>query len=111
MIKTTAMILEEINEYASPKTKLSRMVKQGKYIPVVRGLYETDGSVPGYLLAASIYGPSYRLSMRFLITASYRRLSVFLPALHSKRRRPKDTILLLVYLHTGTFPRMHIHMG
>ena len=67
MIKTTAMILEEINEYASPKTKLSRMVKQGKYIPVVRGLYETDGSVPGYLLAASIYGPSY-LSFEYALS-------------------------------------------
>ena len=59
MIKTTAMILEELHEYASPKNKLSRLVKQGRYIPIVKGIYETDKTVPGYLLAGSIYGPSY----------------------------------------------------
>ena len=35
------------------------MVKQGKYFQIARGLYETDKNVPGYLLAGSIYGPSY----------------------------------------------------
>ena len=53
------MILEELQSYANPKTKLSRMVKQGKYFQIARGLYETDKNVPGHLLAGSIYGPSY----------------------------------------------------
>ena len=59
MIKTTDMILEELQSYANPKTKLSRMVKLGKYFQIARGLYETDKNVPGHLLAGSIYGPSY----------------------------------------------------
>ena len=59
MIKTTDMILEELQSYANPKTKLSRMVKKGKYFQIARGLYETDKNVPGHLLAGSIYGPSY----------------------------------------------------
>lgn len=59
MIKTTAMLLEELHSYANPKTKLSRLVKQGKIYPIARGLYETDRSVSGHLLAGSIYGPSY----------------------------------------------------
>ena len=59
MIKTTAMLLEKYNEYSNPKTKLSRMVKKGKYIKIARGLYETDKNIPGYVLAGSIYGPSY----------------------------------------------------
>lgn len=59
MIKTTDMIMEELQSYANPKTKLSRMVKQGKYFQIARGLYETDKNVPGHLLAGSIYGPSY----------------------------------------------------
>lgn len=59
MIKTTDMILEELQSYANPKTKLSRMVKQGKYFQIARGLYETEKNVPGHLLAGSIYGPSY----------------------------------------------------
>ena len=59
MIKTTDMILEELQSYANPKTKLSRMVKQGKYFQIARGLYETEKNVPGHLLAGNIYGPSY----------------------------------------------------
>lgn len=66
MIKTTAIILEELNSYASPASKLSRMVKNGDYIRIVKGLYETDPSTPGYLLAGSIYGPSY-LSFEFAL--------------------------------------------
>lgn len=66
MIKTTNMILEELYQYASPADKLSRMVRDGKYIPIVKGLYETQRSTPGYLLAGSIYGPSY-LSFEFAL--------------------------------------------
>ena len=66
MIKTTAMILEELKNYSSPASKLSRMVKSGDYIPIIKGLYETNPSTPGYLLAGSIYGPSY-LSFEFAL--------------------------------------------
>ena len=59
MIKTTAMLLEELKGYASPKSKLSRMVERGECFPITRGLYETDPNVPAHLLAGSIYGPSY----------------------------------------------------
>lgn len=66
MIKTTAIILEELKQYASPASKLSRLIKKGDYIPIIKGLYETDASTPGYLLAGSIYGPSY-LSFEFAL--------------------------------------------
>ena len=59
MIKTTAMLLEELSEYGSPKSKLSRMAKSGEYFPITKGIYETDRHTPAYLLAGSIYGPSY----------------------------------------------------
>ncbi len=59
MIKTTNMILEELGDYANPKAKLSRMVRKAQYFPIIKGLYETDRNVPSYLLAGSIYGPSY----------------------------------------------------
>lgn len=67
MIKTTAIILEELKQYKSPASKLSRMVKKGEYIPIVKGLYETDSTTSGYLLAGSIYGPSY-LSFEFALS-------------------------------------------
>ncbi len=59
MIKTTEMMLQELSDYASPKTKLSRMVKNGECFQIVKGLYETNRNVVPHLLAASIYGPSY----------------------------------------------------
>ena len=59
MIKTTAMMLDELKNYASPKNKLSRMAKSGEIVQIVKGLYETDCNTPPYLLAGSIYGPSY----------------------------------------------------
>lgn len=66
MIKTTTMILNEVDGYSCPADKLTRMVQEGEYIPIVRGLYETDKSTPGYLLAGSVYGPSY-LSFEFAL--------------------------------------------
>ena len=59
MIKTTAMFLEELRAYASPKTKLSRMVQGGSCYQITKGLYETEKNTAPHLLAGSIYGPSY----------------------------------------------------
>ena len=59
MIKTTAILIEELSNYKAPANRISRLVKYGTYIPIVKGLYETDKTTPGYLLAGSIYGPSY----------------------------------------------------
>ena len=53
------MLLEELKEYGSPKSKLARMTERGECFPITRGLYETDRNVPAYLLAGSICGPSY----------------------------------------------------
>ena len=39
MIKTTAMLLAELSEYGSPKSKLSRMAKSGEYFPIKKGIY------------------------------------------------------------------------
>ena len=91
MIKTTDMILEELQSYANPKTKLSRMVKQGKYFQIARGLYETDKNVPGHLLAGSIYGPSY---ISFEYALSYyglipERVNVVTCATLNKKKKKK----------------------
>lgn len=59
MLKTHLILLDELKGYANPAAKIARMVKGGELTHIVRGLYETDSQTPGYLLAASIYGPSY----------------------------------------------------
>lgn len=61
------MLLDEYRDYHAPANKLSRMVSGGELIPVVKGLYETDAAISGYLLAGSIYGPSY-LSFEFALS-------------------------------------------
>lgn len=91
MITTTAIILNELSQYASPADKLARMVQRGIYIPIVKGLYETETSTPGYLLAGSIYGPSY-LSFEFAL-AFYGMIPeavyTFTSATFEKKRKKK----------------------
>ncbi len=48
-----------MQNYSNKDTKLSRKVKAGKIFKIINELYETNANTPGYLLAGSIYGPSY----------------------------------------------------
>ena len=66
MIKTTAMLTEELQQYANPKARIRRMADAGLLTPIIKGLYETDASTPGHCLAGAIYGPSY-LSFEFAL--------------------------------------------
>ena len=60
------MILEGLKDYRNPKMKLGRLVAEGKYTPVIRGLYETDPKTPGHLIS-SFYSPSY-LSFEYALS-------------------------------------------
>lgn len=59
MILTNDIIKQNLKEYSNKNTKICREVKNGNLIKIINGLYETDPNVNGYLLAGSIYGPSY----------------------------------------------------
>lgn len=67
MIKTTAIMLQELNNYKNPRDKLAHMVKKKECIPVIQGLYETNPTTPGYRLANTICFPSY-LSFEFALS-------------------------------------------
>jgi len=56
---TNDIYKKKLNNYGNKDTKLSRDVKINKLYRIINGLYETDSTTPGYLLAGSIYGPSY----------------------------------------------------
>lgn len=45
--------------YSNIRTKIQRLIRDGKLTPVIRGIYETNAAIPGYLLASTIYSPSY----------------------------------------------------
>lgn len=67
MIKTTAIMLQELNNYKNPRDKLAHMVKKKECISVIQGLYETNPTTPGYRLANTICSPSY-LSFEFALS-------------------------------------------
>ena len=67
MIKTTAMLLQELTAYANPAAKIRRMVQNGQLVPIIKGLYETNKTIPGHYLSGVIYGPSY-LSFEYALS-------------------------------------------
>lgn len=67
MILTNDMIKSNLKKYSNKNTKICREVKNGNLIKIINGLYETNPNVSGYLLAGSIYGPSY-LSFEYALS-------------------------------------------
>ena len=61
-----AMLCDELQRYANPLAKISRMMRSGELTPLIKGLFETDASVPRHYLAGVIYGPLY-LSFEFAL--------------------------------------------
>ena len=59
MIITSDIVKKTFDKYSNKNTKFYREVRDGKLFKIVNGLYETDPNTSGYLLAGSIYGPSY----------------------------------------------------
>lgn len=61
MPKDHLTLMHELKDYASPKARLTRMIKAGDVIQVRRGIF-LDPAETGYSLkslASVIYGPSY----------------------------------------------------
>ena len=70
MFKDTATMILELADYASPHSKLTRMVESGRWIRVRRGLYlDTEApEVSPLSLAGILYGPSY-VSFEYALAA------------------------------------------
>jgi len=71
MIKTRDILMYELQNYASPKSKLTRMIKKGDVIQVCRGVYITSPNDPRYPIASMIQSPSY---ISFYTALSYYQL-------------------------------------
>ena len=59
MLKTRDLIMYELREYASPKSKLTQMIHKGEVTQIVRGVYSTSKDDPRLPIASMIYSPSY----------------------------------------------------
>lgn len=91
MLITNKVLKENMQNYSNKDTKLSREVKAGKIFKIINGLYETNPNTPGYLLAGSIYGPSY---ISFEYALSYcglipERVSTVTCATFNKKKKKK----------------------
>lgn len=67
MILTACMLQDSLGDYSNAPCKLGRMVRDGRYHRVIRGLYETDPDTPGQYLAQAICSPSY-LSFEYALS-------------------------------------------
>mgnify|MGYP004631616663 FL=1 len=59
MVISSEELLFENRNYAVPQIRIQSMVKKGELIPLKRGMYETDSTAPGFLMANAMLGPSY----------------------------------------------------
>ncbi len=59
MIITNEMAKQNLAGYMNKNNKIMRDIKDGKLFKIINGLYETSPNTAPYLLASSIYGPSY----------------------------------------------------
>lgn len=111
MMISTQAIMQSLREYSNPKMKLGRLVEEGKYVPIIRGLYETDPNVSGYLIS-SFYSPSYlsfeyALSRYNLIPEGVRAYTL---ATYGKNRSKEyDTPFGVFYCHD--VPKTVFRMG
>jgi hypothetical protein len=49
----------ELRDYASPKAKLTQMLRKGELLQICRGVYCTSKDDPKFPIASMIYSPSY----------------------------------------------------
>jgi predicted transcriptional regulator of viral defense system len=88
MIVTTLSLKEKYKDYIDVNGKIKRDIDKGILFPLVRGIYETNSSIDGFLLASYIYGPSY-LSFEYALSFHNiipERVVVYTNATFNKRR-------------------------
>lgn len=88
MILTTLVLKEMYKQYTDINGKIKRDIDKGILFPLVRGTYESNSHTDGYLLASSIYGPSY-LSFEYALSFHNiipERVVVYTNATFNKRK-------------------------
>lgn len=112
MYKDHLTLMHELRDYASPKARLTRMIKAGDVIQVRRGIY-LNSQEAGYSLkslASVIYGPSY-ISFEYAL-AHYglipERVQVVTSAVYNKNKNRLFSTPLgdfsYAYLPVAVFP-------
>lgn len=89
MIINNEMLKSKYSNYSNVNNKIKREKDSKKLYKIVNGVYETDANVPAYLLASTVYGPSY---ISFDYALSYymvipERVTTITCATYNKRKR------------------------
>jgi predicted transcriptional regulator of viral defense system len=88
VVITTLNLKEKYKDYTNINGKIKRDIDNGLLFPLVRGIYETESSLDGFLLASYIYGPSY-LSFEYALSFHHlipERVVVYTSATFNKRK-------------------------
>ncbi len=59
MLKTYRDVMYDLRSYASPKSKLTQMIKKGEIIRIARGVYAESLNDPRMPVARMLLSPSY----------------------------------------------------
>lgn len=62
-------VTDELKDYASPKARLTRLLKSGRLIQLRRGLFADTAAVSRRVIASALYGPSY-ISFEYALAAA-----------------------------------------
>lgn len=113
MHKNHLTLMHELRDYASPKARLTRMIKSGDVIQVRRGIFLDGKEKNGYSLkslAAVIYGPSY-ISFEYALSHYSlipERVQVVTSAAYNKNKNRRFSTPLgdfyYYYLPAAVFP-------
>lgn len=111
MLITNNMLKNFLKDYSNINNKICREVKDKKLYRIVNGLYDTNGDTSAYLLASSIYGPSY---ISFEYALSYyglipEKVNAVTCATFNKKKE-KYIIIILVHLVMKMFHQEHFLM-
>ncbi|GHV07534.1 hypothetical protein FACS189485_18010 [Spirochaetia bacterium] len=69
MVKSHMSVMDELKGYASPKARLTRLLKSGRLIQLRRGLFADNAVVSRRVIASALYGPSY-ISFEYALAAA-----------------------------------------
>lgn len=102
MLKTRDLVMYELRDYASPKAKLTQMLKKGEILQICRGVYCTSKDDPRFPIASMIYSPSYisfETALAYYQMIPERTYSVMSAGFRLKKEKYYDTPLARYSFH------------
>ena len=88
MITDYSTLMFKLSNYASPKSRITRLIKNRELIHIKRGIYIDNENLPYQVLSPLIYGPSY-LSFQYALSVYGlipERVNIYMSASYNKNK-------------------------